>query len=154
MKGFRFRLDPVLTLRRHKEETLQVQLARSQRALEAEVGRLEALKWELKSQAERLASQQTRGPLDMDRLNRGSAYLADLASRIEGQAEAVERCRRVVEQDREAVLQASREKKAMEKLREALLIAFAREEARKEQKGAEEMATTRYVRRQQGREFA
>ncbi|MHB0870616.1 MAG: flagellar export protein FliJ [Chloroflexota bacterium] len=153
MKGFHFRLDPVLTLRRHKEESLQVQLARSQRALEAEVGRLEALRWELKSQAVRLASQQTRGPLDMDQLNRGSAYLAGLESRIEGQSEAVESHRRQVEQDREAVLQASREKKAMEKLREALLIAFAREEVRKEQKGAEEMATTRYVRRQQGREL-
>ncbi len=153
MKGFRFRLEPVLTLRRHREETLQVQLAESQRAMDAEVARREAIKFELGRHVERMARQQARGPLDVDGLNRDSAYQVALEQRLARQAEVIARLARQVAEDREAVLKASRDKKAMEKLREALLVAFAREEARKEQKAAEETATSRHVRRQQGREF-
>lgn len=153
MKGFHFRLEPVLTLRRHKLESLQVRLAESQRALDDAVARLEALRQELRMQTERLSRQQGRGPLDVAQLDRDSAYLSGLERRIRSQTQVVEERRRRVEEDMEAVLQASREKKAMEKLREALLMAYAREESRKELKTAEEVATVRHVRRQQSREY-
>lgn len=146
MKGFRFRLEPVLTLRRHKEESLQVKLAESRRALETEAACLEALQGEMSLQKDRLASDLARGPLDTDRLHRESVYLGLLERRIQDQAGRVKKLADQVAEDREAVLQASREKKALQRLRETMLLSFAREEARKEQKVAEEMATTRHSR--------
>ncbi len=150
MKGFQFRLEPVLNLRRHREETLQIQLAESQRTLDREIRRLRDLEAEMSDHTQRLARAQALGPLDIDRLQRESLYLALLERRLEEQRSTVEKQSRRVDEDREAVLQASRERKALEKLREALLLSFAREEARKEQKTAEDLATARHVRRQQG----
>jgi len=152
MRGFAFRLEPLLSLRRHREQTLQLQLAQSQRMLEEQNGRLEAIRAEMRNRAGHLAKHHEKGPLDMERLNLEWSYLAVLERRLEEQVVVVDQLARRVAEEREAVLEASKEKKALEKLREALLVAFAREEARREMKDAEEVATTRHVRRSQGQE--
>ncbi len=148
MKGFHFRLDPILTLRRHREETLQIKLAESQRALEHEMSVLQSIRDEIDRQIERSARRQTRGPLDLGMLQQESAYQVALERRQEEHLLRVEECRAKVAEDRTAVLVASREKKALETLRGARLLSFVREEAHKEQKGTEDVATTRYVRQQ------
>ncbi len=142
-------MEPLLALRRHREQTLQVQLAESQRALEEATDRVEAIQAEMSSQAERLAKYQGKGHLDMDRLNLESSYLAVLERKLDDEVALVDRLAQRTAEDREAVLHASREKKALERLRETLLLSFAKEEVRKELKDAEEVATTRHVRRQQ-----
>ncbi len=147
MRGFHFRLDPLLALRRHKEQTFQLQLAESQRALEEAADRAVALESEIKELSARLAEFQGKGTLDLDRLDLESSYLAILERRLEEQLSLADQLTQRVAQDRESVLQASREKKSLEKLRESLMLAFAREESQKELKGAEEIATSRYVRR-------
>lgn len=148
MKGFRFRLEPVLTLRRHKEDALQVKLAESRRALELEKARRELLEAERLSQLERLATYQAPGPLDLDRLCREVDYRTVIEHRIVEKDEVIEGLAVRVEEDRQAVLAASRDRKALEKLRETMMLSFARELARKEQKAAEEAATIRHVFRQ------
>ncbi len=152
MRGFAFRLEPLLSLRRHREQMLQVQLAESQRVMEAETVRLEAIRREIEDQARQSTRHHEKGPLDMEKLNLESSYLAVLERRLESQEALVDKLSRRVAEEREAVLQASREKKALERLRETLLLAFAREEARKELKDAEEVATTQHVRRQREQE--
>lgn len=145
MKGFRFRLESVLTIRRHKEDALQCQLADSRRALELEKARRDLLEAERLSQVERLAGYQTPGSLDLDRLCREVDYQTVLEHRIVEKERLVEDLGVQVEADRQAVLAASRDRKALEKLRETLLLSFAREQSRKEQKASEEAATIRYV---------
>lgn len=152
MRGFHFRLEPLLSLRRHREQTLQVQLAETQRLLEGELERRDAIRGEIVEETGRLAGYHEKGPLDMEKLNLECSYLAVLERQLENQEAVVDKLTRRVTEERAAVLQASREKKVLEKLRESLLLAFAREEARKEMKGAEEAATTQHVRRRQEQE--
>ncbi|HEX2924169.1 MAG TPA: flagellar export protein FliJ [Chloroflexota bacterium] len=148
MKGFRFRLEPVLTLRRHKEDALQCKLADSRRALDSEKVRRDLLECEKRSQLERLASYQAPGLLDLDRLCREVDYRTVLEQRIIEKEQAIDELGARVEEDRQAVLAAARDRKALEKLRETLMVSYAREQGRKEQKNAEEAATIRHVFRQ------
>lgn len=148
MKGFRFRLQPVLALRRHKEETLRCKLADSERVLGAEIESLRRIDLEIKAQLDSLAERRGPGPLDLDSLSLGSEYLTALERRLDDQAERVGQLSKQVEDYRVAVLQASREKKSLEKLRRIRLEDFTRETNRSEQKVAEEMATTRHLLRQ------
>jgi len=152
MRGFTFRLEPLLSLRRHREQTLQLKLAESQRALERERSELQRLREEIRARSASLHQQQGRGPLDMGRVSMESAYLILLEGRVAEQEVLVEKLARQVDGDREAVLEAAKEKKALERLREVQLVAFARAEARKEMKAAEEVATTRHVRRSREQE--
>lgn len=147
MRGFTFRLEPLLSLRRHREQTLQVKLAESQMALDRERSRLQRLREEIRARSASLSRQQGKGSLDMVRVSMESEYLVFLEGLVAQQATLVERLARQVDADREAVLEAAKEKKALERLREVQLVAFARAEARKEMKAAEEVATTRHVRR-------
>ena len=151
MRGFRFRMETILALRKQREELLQRQLADSQRALAAEEQRLQLIDEALKSQTKSFAELQMPGPLDMGRIRLESVRLAALESELSAQAGRVEREQKRVAEDREALLQASREKKALEKLRETLMLSFLHETARKEQKSLEEAATVRHVLRQMDR---
>jgi len=148
VRGFHFRLEPVLTLRRHKEDALQCQLAESQRDLKLEVTRREMQEEEKRSQTERLAGYQLPGALDMDRLCIETNYQTVLEHRIEEKESLIRHMGVRLEEHRQAVLAASRDRKILERLKETLMVSFAREQARKEQKVAEEVATTRHVFRQ------
>jgi len=148
MRGFTFSLESVLSLRRHREESLQWQLAETERALEAETARLRELDLEIRSYSRRIAGYQAMGPLDVNGLLLESGYLSELERQRAEQARVVERLAQRVAEAREALVRAARDKRAIETVREVLLLAFMRETARAEQKSADEMATVRHVWRQ------
>mgnify|MGYP005853734915 FL=1 len=141
-------MQPVLALRRHKEETLRRKLADSERVLGAEMENLRRIDLEIKAQLDGIAERRGPGPLDLDGLSLGSEYLTTLERRLDDQAERVGRLSKEVEENRVAVLQASREKKSLERLRRIRLEDFTRETNRSEQKVAEETASTRHLLRQ------
>ncbi len=145
MRGFNFRLDSVLKLRRHREESLQRRLADLQRTLDQETARLKSIEDERRIQVERLATQQETGPLDVHSLWLSSSYLMELELRLQHQARLVDALNKDVADAREAVIRASQDKKALETMREGLLQTYEKEATRKEQKVADEVATTRHL---------
>ena len=145
MKGFHFRLESVLSLRRHKEEMRQTRLAQSLRSLEAEKNRLESIENNLKMGLARLAANVQPGELDIGAIGLESSYLQHMEAELREQRKRVEAWERQVAEDIDALLKASRDRKALEKLKESWKTAFLREATRKEQNGAEEIAMTRYL---------
>lgn len=141
-------MEPVLAVRQHREKVLQRQLADSQRLLEAEQVRYQSIDLSLRREIDRFGRRVQPGPLDMDGVCLDSGYLPYLECELEKQG------RRVAEQDRrvaenmDALLQASRDRKALEMLRDNMRAAFLREMARKEQNAVEETAMTRHLLRQ------
>ncbi len=148
MKGFRFRLESVLTLRRHVEESLQRSLADSQRVLEIEAAHLDEIERKFRNQIERLSRQDPRGVLDVNWSWLESVYRAALEAQLAEQSDVVGRLAQRVAEEREAVVRASRDKKALERTRQNLLLSFEREIAQKEQKVADEMASNRHTMKQ------
>jgi flagellar export protein FliJ len=145
MKGFKFRLQPVLAIRGNRLESLQRQLATSTRSLEAEKSVVQQLENEKDSQHRGFGRIGAPGPLDLGVLEVADSYLVSLDRQIVARSKVVEEKSLVVEEEREAVLGASRDKKAMEKLRADALVAFVQEIGRKEQSSAEELASARYL---------
>lgn len=150
MKGFRFRLEAVLAVRKHREETLQCELAEAQRVLEAEMAALESITAEMRERALNSVRGRQLGPVDVSVLAVEDSYQELLRKRLVAQTARVEQQKQRVSDAREMLLQASRDKKALETYRENELASFAKEMSRKEQRGAEETAGVLHLLRQVG----
>ncbi len=151
MKGFRFRLEPVLAIRRHREEVIQRQLAESQRALEADRQALASTSTALERRVGEFNRRLQPGTLDMELVGLESKYLPFLKTELEDRTYRVQQQQERVAAEIEDLLQASRDKKALEKLEEKLRAGFLSEASRKDQNAAEEMASIRHLLRQAAR---
>ena len=117
MKKFKFRLQRVLDTKGSDEKMRQRDLGIAQQTFNTEEERLKNLNTELREQSEKQRS-----------LVSGSAKVADLVmnhrwqrqlnTRISKQTEEVEHCGEVVEERRQELLETSREKKVLERLKE------------------------------------
>ena len=154
MKGFRFRLEPVLSLREQREESLQSRLAESTRALERDVARLQQIDREIQRQMVHLAETYGGGALDLDEISRDNSYLHSLEQQRAHQKAVIAERTGQVEADRAAVLQASKEKKTLEKLRENMLGAFSQQVDRRENGATEEIASVRHLLRRRAADLA
>ncbi|MGI5836051.1 MAG: flagellar export protein FliJ [Chloroflexota bacterium] len=152
MKGFRFRLEPVLSVRHHREEMLQRKLAESQRLLDAERSKYESIKRSIQEGVARYCSGVQPGKLNIGEICLESEYLRYLERELIAQQQQVEIQERRVAKDLNALLQASRDRKALERLKENQQLAYYRELTHKEQNRAEEAAITRHLLRQMGYE--
>lgn len=127
---------------------LQRQLAESQRLLAAERIRYESIENFLRIGIERFGGTVKPGKLDMGTISLESHYIERMEAELEAQEQRVEDQERRVAEDLEALLQASRDRKILEKLKENMESAFHRELANKDQKRAEELALSRHLLRQ------
>lgn len=147
MKGFRFRLGPVLAIRQHREELLQGRFAESQRALESEVARLQGVETEMADGARSLAQRQQPGPLDLSLLSTGNSHMASLEHLLEIQGKRVDEQTTRAAESRSELLRASQERRTLEKLREDLLFSYVRDISSRQQKVADEMAVVQHIQR-------
>ena len=150
MKGFHFRLEAVLAVRKHREEALQCELAEAQRVLDAEIVELGSIAAEIRERARTSIRGRQLGPVDVSVLAVEDSYQDLLRRRLVGQTARVEQQKQRVSEARDMLLQASRDKKALETYRENALVSFAKEMSRKEQRGAEETAGVLHLLRQVG----
>ncbi len=148
MKGFHFRLEAVLAVRRHREETVQCELADAQRVLDAEIAGLENISAEMRERVRTSVRGRYLGPVDVSVLAIEDSYQNRLRKRLVAQTARVEQQKQRVSEAREMLLQASRDKKALETYRENALVSFTKETSRKEQRGAEETAGVLHLLRQ------
>ena len=139
MPKFRFRLQKVMEVKQHKEEELQRALALTRRALKEEYQIFQTLQSEQNNRFREIESSGV-GEVRPVEMRLYSAYLADLAKRITGQQTMIEQLREEEERRRSYLLEASKEKKILEELRDRKYVAFRTEVDRAEQIFLDEVA--------------
>ncbi len=143
---FHFRLEALLTRRRHAEETLQCELTEARKALAAEQATLR----ESKSARNRCMRDMSRARQERFRAEEillYYPYLERLAQAIDQQARRVGAAERQVSQKRLALIEAMKKRKILEKLREKQARDYRHEESAVEQRMHDEAAAQQYNRR-------
>jgi flagellar FliJ protein len=141
MSSYRFRLATLLRLRLADRDQRRAELAKAQRAEDALLAQGDALareKDELLALSRQLASP---GTADVDRLITSHRY--ELVLRTKGQqlAAQLEQVRREVERRLQALVEADRQVRVLEKLRDRQQAAHAARAEKLEQKQLDERAT-------------
>jgi flagellar FliJ protein len=134
-----FRFEALLTARRHAEEARQKELAEAQRRLAAEQAELAGLRDALRSDDRAWRRRQKRSFMPVD-LQLNMAHLERLERAIAVQAQRVEAAGRQVRQRRQALIEAVKKRKILEKLKEKDRAAHARRLAERERKLMDELA--------------
>lgn len=142
MPAFRFNLQKVLDFRVQLVEQAQVALAQAQQRLREVQDRMDSIKQELANQEEKRYGEQATA-------NGGERWLLDqyirgLKNDLEQSQTLLNLCRRNVEQAKAELIERSKDKKVLEKLKEKQAARHAREELMLEQRTYDETNTLRY----------
>ncbi len=148
MKKFAFALQPVLDHRKRIEDEKQLVVAQRKRALDEAERELERLNDEFRRHAAMLRDSHEK--LETRELQCIYAHLQFLDRCIVAQIRIVADRRVALDRAREELLEASREKKVVEKLKERRREAFALEGQRIEQKELDDSNARRFGRAQIG----
>ena len=143
--SFKFKFQPILNLRKHHEDQCRTRFKEEQIKLwriEEELATLQTVKKQREAETEQLSV----GVISLEHLLSGSKYLAYLR-RKQDETNARRVCQeKEVEQARTVLVQARKETKVMEKLKEKRARAEAEEQLREEQKTLDEIAITQIYR--------
>ena len=142
---FRFRLEPVLTVRKNLEEQLQFRLGREQMVLQKHNMYLE----ELKSMRQRII-------VDFEESKKktlsGARYMYFMDSlsikdeQIRIQITTIQSQKKIVEEARKKLMQAVQKRKVVEVIKEKSLQAYLTDLRKKEEKESDEQVVLRYGR--------
>jgi flagellar FliJ protein len=143
---FRFRLETILTQRRHAEETSQKELADARQDLAAAQAALREVK-NTRRQCMRDMRRKQQDRFRADEMLLYYPYLERLKQGIELHKKHVAASERKVAQKRQALLDALKKRKILEKLKEKQLQAYFKAEAGREQRFADESAAQQHARR-------
>jgi len=150
MAKFNFRLEPVVSLKKQKENERKAALARAKDELAERQRKLINL-CEHRDECEKaLVNELLAGSVDISRKVIFYAYLERLADEIAQQREQVTDAKRDVEEKRNLLLESSREKKTLEKLRERMWERYLKETRRLEQAMLDEVGGQMHSRNGEG----
>lgn len=147
MARLEFPLESLLRYRRRQEEERQLELAGLQQRLEEERAALGHLEDRRARALEELRDGQTSPRLDLVEIGCSLAYLSSLATAIAAQEQLIARLGEQVEGARQRLLEASRSVKTVERLKEVWLEEQRLDLLKREEKAAEEAATSQFNRR-------
>ncbi len=142
MKGFRFRLEPVLGVREFSLERARLGLAGAVQTHEVAVIE-EARANEDARRSESSLSERLRAGLDAREARAGAAALDDVRARAREASERRAAARARVEEERARVRDAHRAVRSLEILREQAFAAWQAEWRRREQRELDEVAIER-----------
>ncbi len=148
MKKFAFALQPVLDHRKRIEDEKQLVVAQRKRALDEAERELERLNEEFRVHAAMLRDKHKK--LETRELQSIYAHLQFLDRCIVAQIRIVAERRVALDRARAELLEASKEKKVVEKLKERRREAYVKEEQRVEQKELDDGNARRFGRAQVG----
>jgi len=152
MRKFRFNLQRVLDYRQTVEDALLAELAAIQAEHARESARLTEMTHARDQFKERLKEQLAAGgPED---IKRGYAYLQQLAKQVSAQQALLRRIKERKDRKTQEVLEAAKERKALERLRDHKVNEHRRESERQEQKFLDDVGCIRYVHRKRGGNYA
>ncbi len=144
MKKFRFALQPVLQQRERVEDQKQQVVAQRKRAVDQAEAELKRLNEEFRESA--LALRSKHKGFDAEELRLHYAHLQFLDRTIVAQIAVVAERRVALDRARQELLEASKDRKVVEKLKERRREAFVAEEARVEQNELDDGNARRYGR--------
>jgi len=146
MKRFSFRFQRVLELKKSVEEARKIALGEA-----VEVLNREQLQFERLQQTRQLYLQASRGApaarLDAPLLGLNASYLLRLEREIGEQKGHIGRIEAIVEERRERLLEATKERRVYEILKEKALEAHKKEQKRQERIQLDEVGEQLYARR-------
>lgn len=145
MAKFVFRLASLLSLKEKIEDQKEMEYGQAVQLLEEEKRRASILKNRRVECIEEF-KKKIESDIDTAAVARYNAFLKDLSERIERQDEAVRRAERFVEQKRQELVEAMRERKTYEKLKEKDYETFVEEEKHAEEKETDIVVSYRYSR--------
>ena len=146
MAGFTFRLAPLLRLRESRRDECRAALAEAYRVDEVLAKQFEGLSRELDALRTFCRMKVSPGAIDIDRLVEAQRY--ELVARAQQQQLAEQRktVAAEIERRRQALVEADREVRVLEKLRERQVEQYRREVERREAKRLDEVATQQHFR--------
>ncbi|HEX5680852.1 MAG TPA: flagellar export protein FliJ [Desulfobacterales bacterium] len=143
---FHFRFETVLTQRRHVEESFQKELAEARQQLSAAQAVLREAK-ETRRQCMREMRRKQRDRFRADDILLYYPYLERLTQEIELHMKSVAAAERKVAQRRQALLEAMKKRKILDKLKEKQFQTHLKAEAGREQRFTDESAAQQHARR-------
>jgi len=146
MKGFKFKLQPVLNYREKKEDILKRELGEVRKEYEREKKILDNLMEALQRSQDEFKKKQIKG-LNISDLFVYSCYFTKVQNDISHQALKVKKVIFRLEAVREKLIGASKDKKVMEKLYDKQYEEFCQMLLKSEQKLIDEIATSGHKRR-------
>jgi flagellar FliJ protein len=149
MATFRFRLEPVLRHRRTVEETHQRELAKVLRHRMIVENELRRMQTTITDSKQELADGLV-GRVDMDRVGEFARYSGQVRQRAHTIVVKLATLEKVIDRERGKLSAATRERKAIELLRDRHHEQWKLEEARREALEMDELATQQYARQAMG----
>lgn len=146
MPRFKFNLQRVLEIRKHKEELLKNQLSALSREYIHEDSLLSELKTRHRLYLDKMRTRQGMSILIEEMLWYYS-YLEHLDNCIKRQKMKLLELLQRIEETRAKVIKASKDRRILERLREKRLMEFKREEERRDGAFLDEIAISMYVRK-------
>ncbi len=140
MGAFKFRLEPVVNLKKRAEDLRKTELADAREGLGKQETHLVNLFGHRKACQERAISDLECRSLDVPGKLVYYAYIERLTDEIANQAGAVEQSREDVESKRELLLESSREKRTLEKLKDRMRTRFTESAKKAEQASLDDTA--------------
>lgn len=140
---FQFKLQSVLSYRQQIEDVCQQEFAQSKKAWEKEKEKLEHYFSLWKTCLDEWRARQRDGVIILE-LELYQRYMLRLREEIRRQAEIVREYMRILDEKREILLNAQKDKKMMEKLREYHHAEYKKNELKKETKFLDAIATQRF----------
>jgi flagellar FliJ protein len=141
MCAFKFRLEPVVGLKKRKEDERKIALACAKNDLREKEERLVNLTRKKDDCVRAVGNLVGSGGVDIPEMLVYYAYLEKLVDEIAESAGQVERSREDVEIKRELLLESSKEKKALENLREKMRVRYLLQVRKAEQANMDETAS-------------
>lgn len=143
---FKFKLQKALEIKEKEEEEKRIELLEKQKILERELGKLSEIEDEITKTLDSY-SMSKNGSLDINTMLSYENFLKKLKGNKESQVEVVKLYKNKVEECKENFLEARKDKKIFEKLKEKSYEKYMEESLREEQKFIDELSSNMYNRR-------
>ena len=143
---YRFKLEALLTHRRHQEEVGQKELAQAQRKLSDEREKLDQKKREKQESLESLQEKKKESTTVSDILLHMN-YIQRLSKDIEDQAMRAHKTAKIVDQKRHELVSIMQKHKTLKKLKTKEQQAYQQKLMQNERKSMDEIASIRHARK-------
>jgi flagellar FliJ protein len=143
---YRFKLEALLTHRRHQEEVGQKELAQAQRKLSDEREKLDQKKREKQESLKSLQAKKKESTTVTDILLYMN-YIQQLSKEIENQAMRAHKTAKIVDQKRHELVSIMQKHKTLQKLKNKEQQAYQQKMMQNERKFLDEIASIRHARK-------
>ena len=152
-KKFKYPLQTVLKVRDIREKKEQEQFAEKKRVYLTEKEKEEQLKTKKRNEQDEIRQAFSKGPVsDFEKVLHRHAHMGIITGEIEKQVEQVIKASQTLEDQREKLLKAMKDKKIIEKDKENKLKGYTKAMQDMEIKFLDEIATQRFIRDKNERE--